>query len=318
MAPLFVCNPYEGSGTDLFSVADTRSFQRKQILLYEKGGGKNTKYFPGNFGYLETGASGANGLKDAMSLAVPNTCYSRSGVELRTGAVASVFDGFNTRFDIWEGAYKKESNNPAYAPAENVTRGVSGKACKEAADANAMGLPRDACHLSESCTDAGGRLGDGAWDFPTYLEVNHGSPTSVTINGTTFTINYSTRTVSPELPSRYEVYRWEIDTNRIPGSTGYGASTTPENGAPQCYSGGTPASIDRRVLRVAVLDCIALDEQYKISGSSAPPLPAKAFWQVFITEPIDSSSDAKIWGEMIGPVMTDKDPLAVETARVMR
>ncbi|MAK59541.1 MAG: hypothetical protein CMK09_01035 [Ponticaulis sp.] len=318
MAPMFVCNPVEDTGGNLFALGKTRSFQRRQVLLLEKGNGKDSTYFPGNFGYLEVGGSGASDLKDAMSLAKPNNCVSQDGVELRTGAVASVVDGFNTRFDIYEGSYKKESNNPAYAPAENVTRGVSGKACKESADPNAMGLPRDACHLTGTCTDADGRLGDGDWDFPTYLEVNHGAPVSVTINGTNFTINYATRKVSPELPSRYEVYRWEIETNRIPGSVGYGASTTPENGEPACYSGGTAAGVDRRVVRVAVLDCLALDEQYGINGSSAPPLPAKAFWQFFITEPIGSTSDMQIWGEMIGPVTNETDELAVETARVVR
>lgn len=318
MAPIFVCNPFEGSRVDLFTAAKSRSFQRQQLLMYEKGGGSTSKYFPGNFGYLETGGSGANDLKDAMSLVNPSTCFSRSGVELRTGAVASVTEGFNTRFDIYEGAYKKESSNPDYAPAENVTRGDSGKSCKEAVDPLAMGLPRDQCHLDGNCSDAGGRLGDGDWDFPTYLEVNHGSPPSVTINGTTFSINYSSRKVKPELPTRYEVYRWEIEEGRIPGSLGYGASTTPENGAGQCYSGGTPASTDRRIMRVAVLDCIALDEQYGINGGSAPPLPVKAFWKVFITEPMGSSTDAQIWGEMIEPVTTDNDELAVETARVMR
>ena len=318
MAPLFVCNPVEDTGGDLFALGKTRSFQRRQVLLMEKGNGKNSKYFPGNFGYLQVGGPGANDLKDAMSQVKPNNCVSQDGVELRTGAVASVVDGFNTRFDMYAGSYKKESNNPAYAPAVNVTRGMSGKACKESPDSNAMGLPRDDCHISGSCTEADGRLGDGDWDFPTYLEVNHGAPTSVTINGTTFSINYGTRTVSPELPTRYEVYRWEIDTNRIPGSPGYGVSSTPENGFPACYSGGTPASIDRRVIRVAVLDCMALDAQYGINGSSAPPLPATAFWQFFVTEPITSTSDMQLWGEMIGPVTTETDELAVETARVVR
>ena len=318
MTPLFICNPFEGSGTSIFDVADDRSFQRRQLLLFEKGGGKHSQYFPGNYGYLQTGGPGANELKEAMASSSPNTCYSRAGVELRTGAVASVVDGFNTRFDIYSGSYKNDRNDPNYAPAENVIRGVSGAACKESDDANAMGLPRDECHLNDSCTMAGGRLGDGSWDLPTYLEVNHGAPTSIIIGSETYSINYSSRTVSPELPTRYEIYRWEIDTGRIPGSSGYGASTTPENGVPQCYSGGSLAPVDRRVVRVAVLDCLALDSQYGINGSSAPPLPVTAFWKVFITEPIESKSNSQIWGEMVGPVVAGEDSLAVETARLMR
>ena len=49
MAPLFVCNPLEGSGTDIYSVAGSRSFQRRQLLIMTKGSGSDAKYFPGNF-----------------------------------------------------------------------------------------------------------------------------------------------------------------------------------------------------------------------------------------------------------------------------
>ena len=120
------------------------------------------------------------------------------------------------------------------------------------------------------------------------------------------------------LPRRYEVYTWEIDNNRIPGSASYPASTTPENGAPQCYTSGSPAGADRRVRKVAVLDCVALDEKYDISGSSAGVLPVKAFWKVFVTEPMPSSSENSIYGELIGPVDIKDEDRVVEVARVVR
>ncbi|WP_084419693.1 pilus assembly protein TadG-related protein [Henriciella litoralis] len=317
-APIFMCNPYENNPVqDLFDVAEDRSFRRRLVLMKDKGG-PSAKYYPGNFGYLQADESGAAALKDAMAVTEPELCYSREGVELRTGTVASVEAGFNTRFDIYTGTYATKKNDPEYAPAPNVTKGYSGTACSPEVDPLAMGLPRDQCFLTDSCTDLGGRLGDGDWDATSYFAINHGSPTSAVIAGQTFTFNYSTGTVSPEKPTRYEVYNWEIETSRIPGTPSYVSSTTPENGAPQCYTGSTPADSNRRILKVAVLDCMRLEEEYGISGASAGDLPVKAFWKVFVTEPMPDGSDSTIWGELIGPVDASDEARIVEVARVVR
>jgi hypothetical protein len=179
-----------------------------------------------------------------------------------------------------------------------------------------MGLPRDNCFASGTCPNLGGRMGDGVWDIVSYMQVNHGSPASATIAGVAYSFNYTARTVSPSpRPTRYEVYRWEIDNNKIPGQTGYGASTTPEVGTPRCYSGGAvPTEPDRRVLSVAVLQCQALDAQYGISGGSTPPVPATAFAKVFITEPMGSD----IWGELIGIFGNGVDSQARDQIEVRR
>lgn len=319
-APLFMCNPLEEAGIDIATAALDRSFRRRLMLMKGKSGkGKGAKYFPGNFGYLQPNENGASALTEALAAAEPALCYSKEeGVELRTGNVSSAAAGFNTRFDIFDGSFKSEKGNPAYAPAPNVTKGYTGSSCNSSADPSAMGLPRDECFYSDSCTDLGGRYGDGDWDVAAYMAVNHGSPTSITIGSETFTINYASGAVSPEKPSRYEIYSWEVDNNRIPGTPAYPASTTPENGAPQCYTGGSASGASRRVMKVAILDCIRLDEEYDINGSSAGRLPVSGFAKVFVTEPMGTGGDSIIWGEIIGLVSTQDEDRAIEVARVVR
>ena len=316
VAPLFVCNPFEGTGTSLEDALTQRSVRGRLIALKGKGGG--AKYFPGNFGYLEPpGNKGAAALREMFAHVAPDACFDARGVSLRTGAVNSAGQGLNVRFDMYEGALKKMSDDPNYPPAVKVTKGYTGGACKPSPDEDAMGLPRDRCFEAGNCPHMGGRMGDGDWDVVSYMAVNHGKPASATIAGVSYSFNYTAGTVAPATPpTRYEVYRWEIDNERIPGT--YAASKTPEDGAPRCYAGGTPSDTpDRRVLAVAVLDCQALDERYNISGGSAPPLPARGFVKVFLTEPMDGPDDT-IWGEMISILEWGRDAEVRDQVEVRR
>ena len=49
VAPLFTCNPYEGTSTIIFDAGKDPSFRRRLMAIKEKG----EQYFPGNYGYLE-------------------------------------------------------------------------------------------------------------------------------------------------------------------------------------------------------------------------------------------------------------------------
>ena len=317
-APLFVCNPFEGGSQTLEQALKDRSVRGRLVAFKSKGSG--AKYFPGNFGYLEPpGGKGADALRDMFGQVTPEACYDSAGVVLRTGAVNSASQGLNVRFDIYDGSFGKERNNPAFAPALNVTKGYVGNNCNQSPDAGALGLPRDKCFGTGSCTNMGGRMGDGDWDVVSYMSVNHGKPASLTISGVTYGFNYTTGTVTPSTPpTRYEVYRWEIDNDRIPGRTGYAASKTPEKGTPQCYSGGAlAAQPDRRLFPVAVINCQALEAQYGISGGSSPPLPVHGFDKVFLTEPMDGTADT-IWGEIVGMVEWGKDLVARDQVDVRR
>ena len=309
-APIFVCNPFEGTNTSIYAAMHYRDFRRRLVRFKTSGGG-NSQYGPGNYGFLDVGGGGASALRDAMAVDVPDICLSStSGVTTKPGNVASVHQGFNTRFDIYNGSFNSKKNDAAYAPAANVTKGYSytGNACNGAPNPLAFGLPKDDCFLTNSCPHMDGRMGGGAWDFVSYVEINHNAASQLNIAGTTYTFDYISHTVTPaNIPTRYEVYRWEIDNNSIPGAVSYGTSITPEEGTPQCHTNGaSTAPVDRRILYAAVLNCNAIEQNGGFSGRSGPH-PVETFVKVFVTLPMGQGNDSSIYGEIVGPVIEGED-----------
>jgi Flp pilus assembly protein TadG len=122
--PVFICNPYEtvGNTDDAAATAALRSnladpaVERKLIRM------DRTKTGPGHFGFLvpPDGCNGASCLKDWIAKAHPSTCYQTQSVDLNTGAMASVNDAFNVRFDMYGGSLKYSAD---YAPSVNVRKG---------------------------------------------------------------------------------------------------------------------------------------------------------------------------------------------------
>ena len=152
---------------------------------------------------------------------------------------------------------------------------------------------------------ASGQMGNGDWDFVGYVSQNHPGVTFATIGGTSYTINpNSGKSVPATPPSRYDVYRWEIETSRIP--------MAPANNTT------TPArpDIDRRVFTAAALDCQALDA----SGGmvAGRDLPVTGFVEVFLTEPVGSGSEPTIYGEVVGDALSGIENLAQERPEVVR
>jgi len=325
VAPVFVCNPYEDSETTLYEALEDRSVRRKQIQ-FKRPGGNSSQYGPGNFGYLDVfgghGQCNTSRLRDAIAIDVAPTCINQSsGVYLRTGNINSVRHAVNTRFDMYSGPFKNKKNDPAYAPAENVVKGYAGnKVCKLTENNSAMGLPRDTCFDDGSCTELGGRMGNGDWDFARYVRINHNYASSLHIAGTTYFFNHNNNTVTPsDIPTRYEMYRWEIDTNCVPGSITYGQANTPEEGLPQCHSGGpSQTDVDRRVLNVAVLNCGFIQENYGFNGASSGALPVDSFVKVFITQPMGKGQNNILYGEMIGQVVQGQDSVARDSVVLRR
>ena len=70
---------------------------------------------------------------------------------------------------------------------------------------------------------------------------------------------------------------------------------------------------DRRTFHGAILDCRALDQEYNISGGSAPPLPVTAYAKFFLSEPMDKN-DGTIWVELVD-VVEPGTPAAKEILR---
>lgn len=319
VAPIFMCNPAEGTDETIYEAMETAKFRRRQIKL-KTPGGRNAQYGPGNFGYVNIyGAAqncGASDLSDAMAIDVSPVCMSKStGIYLQPGNVASVRHGLNTRFDIYKGSFKKKRNDPRYAPAENVVKGYSKgrKVCSEAPDGNALGMPRDTAF-------ADGRIGNGNWDFVNYMKINHNYMRQITIENVTYRLNYNSNKSYPATPpSRYAMYRWEIDNNCVPGDITYGNGNTPEEGLPQCHTYGPSTTVeDRRIINVAVLNCGAIEESGVRMNGRTGPLPVETFVKVFLTEPMGKGQDNVIYGEVVGPVVQGQDAAAKDKVALAR
>src|SRR5262249_9995682 len=85
----------------------------------------NASYYAENYGFLDSPTLGSDELSLIDSLAVvrPAACFLQRGVNFRPGLVRSVREGFNVRFDIYEGAMSEKYNDSNYRPAQNVRKG---------------------------------------------------------------------------------------------------------------------------------------------------------------------------------------------------
>jgi hypothetical protein len=281
--PLAVCNPAEaisGAGASFNPAA----YFGRQILARAHGGG-GTSWAPGNFGFLDVPGygNGAGGLANALGTAAPNACF-KTAVTTEPGQTNGARAALNTRFDMYENPFFKNSkNDPNFPPAQNVTKGyntAAGNYCNSpqpadpATQPNFKKLPRDT-DLSEA-----NRFGNGQWMCAAYWQAVHPGVTAPAGCGN-----------SPGSPTssitRFEVYRYEIDNGLVPsGASGF------ENGQKSCSSQPPKApvnndlSTDRRVITMAVINCL----EHNIRGSST--VQPEAFLNGFLTEPVaDSPSD---------------------------
>jgi len=142
-------------------------------------------------------------------------------------------------------------------------------------------------------------IGNGVWYFDTYWSVEH--PTVTAPNGWSNT---------GTLPSRYVVYRYEVETagrlsDQSRGGSPYPPGTTPkEDGQPHCNTHQPPASVDRRILFNAIINCQALTASGVLGGGRNTNIPVAAFGKFFLIHPLDKgpASDAHIDAEFVGTV----------------
>lgn len=305
--PMFVCNPYEGTGISIFEAAEDEFEAGKQLRLTNPGGG-NGKFGPGTWGYLDpfsqNGATPAEYIKDQLAKDETDACYDSTGVRPRTGKIAGIDEAINVRFDMYKGQFKKPeyTEDNAFAPAANVTRGYAlsgkgnGNVCGATESELALGLPRDGSLSDDNY------IGAGTWDFVSYMALNHNMASPVYIAGTNYHIDYVTGTYSPSTPpSRYDVYRWEIDSDLIPGEGTYGdLALTAEEGRPVCHDlGAYQGDIDRRVITAAIVDCGEDGENIDEADKNSSNLPVVAFGRFFLTEPAGVDDQAQLHMEFI-------------------
>ena len=249
---------------------------------------------------------------ESLASVEPAACFRQDGVETKTGSTNSVHKAINVRFDLYAnglpGSWKSSSE---FRPAKNVTKGYlktggggggggGGNPCNVDLDTSsplkAMGFPIDSAIGSN-------RIGNGTWDFEAYWDLNHGNRDGVynaTSDGNT------TGWDNGNLPTRHDVYRWEIDNAAIPNKSSVGG----ENGNPGCSSATVTDDPDRRVIYAAVINCT----EHDLHGGSGDTIPALTFMKMFITQPMTklpgtghTDEDNTLYVEMIDIVKPGVD-----------
>jgi len=320
VTPLFVCNPFE---TDEMSYEQaTRSLQlaasnptvQRRLIRMRQNSGETGHYTPGDYGFLDSPTLGNTNaaLIDGLARLHRNACFRQRGVNVRPGRVPTASEGFNVRFDIYGGSMVGSRADSNYPPAENVRKGFVGGGLGEsscsaypgaywpigASPNQATGLPLD---FEWPYLD--GRMGNGNWDFATYWQVNHGSSgrPPPTAGGETAS--------NSNQPSRYRVYRYEIDQGYVDDPSPGG-----ETGTPACYSGGAlPGMPDRRVLQAAVVNCLNLSR----GESAMTNIPVAAFGKFFLTLPL-MPSQTDLYVEIVGLVVPGDGTPDFETVQLYR
>jgi Flp pilus assembly protein TadG len=212
--PLMMCNPAEPGSAIADALGGSNKFgdflkanprwTRAQYRI--KWIGPGASFGPGTFGLLEPMISpkpGAKGIEDELALNIPSFCVTLNGAtidpDIRTGQAATVVDGLNVRFDIFEGNWKSEKNSAAYPPAPNVTKawgkkaggGGGGNPCNvepKNADhdptSDYQALPRDPCFTNSglaNCFPFDGTIdkysalygANNGYSLYDYFRVNH-------------------------------------------------------------------------------------------------------------------------------------------------
>ncbi len=321
--PLFMCNPTEtvanpGQPVDWTNLAGKQALLKAQAneSNTQQGSGNNAAWAPGDFGLLQTPAGNGNtAIAEQLGTTQPLGCND-GAVDLGPGQ-KNVAQGLNVRFDMYAQHFENKKNDPLFAPSMTVVKGIRKDGSQWVEDPDYVKLGRDSCFASGTCS-ANDRLGNGVWDFTTYWNSNHR------------TKNAGPLPVPPQLagnPTRYAVYRYEMEQNQIPNKpsgNNPAPRTLAEEGHPAEWNGSpltltcgafpspsdpncdTPEEVydnyDRRLLIVAAVNCIA---NSALLGGAASDIPVDSYAQVFVTEAMkddNGNSNKEVWAEMVGPV----------------
>ena len=305
--PLMFCLPSDWE--DTLDIGD---------LILLRSGGKSAAWGPGDFGFIDLDlfddpngvCADEGGNKLACLIAAQEgitACVNTDGtIELEPGQKVGITNAaLNVRFDIFRSVLNGEKNNPDFAPAPNVIKGIKpkgGGACiqgNEELTGDTMGLPRDTC--MPNC----GRFGDGVWDRQAYLNANHDLDGDPATPATDAHLPVLTGDDAVFASTRYGMYLREIAyANSNPHSdTGNGPYSIldpdlSENGRPQCSSQMSNDPL-RRVVVAAGVDCAA-----NPIGGAASGIPVERYLAMFLTEPVGDDAGSPpsfdIHGEFLG------------------
>lgn len=290
VTPLMFCLPNTGY------TADSNIGNMIQL----RSGGNNSAWGPGNFGFLDITRSGAGqsgpcaGLPEAQQyrcllggIDVVDQCYGvPGGVDTLPGQRVGLANAaMNTRFDMYNGAIGQAANDPLFAPAPNVIKGIVGRGANAACVGNNPIVSPDTASMpKDSCLGAGcGRFGDGDWNAGRQVYVN---------------TNYGGVDPHPSATTRWAYYNAEIKAAGGPSGTGNILTGLSETGRPTCspHQSNDP---ERRVVIAAGIDC----DTNEIRGS-ATGVPVQEYFRLFLTEPVGADSGPNpnfdIWAEIVG------------------
>lgn len=186
----------------------------------------------------------------------------------------------------------------------------------EIAAVSPMGYPRDICHafsIVGACTR--GIIGSGLWDRYAYFR-SHSltTPANYSVDSTSFN-GFLMNTFGTTTPTRFQVYQYEMAnaaTRLQPVAVGSRTSSaTPVCNQPGVQPG--PNQIDRRVLSVAVVNCVAEGIKGKTSG-----VEVTKHIDVFLTEPTvprERTEIADIYVEIVGESANAADGNNIQTVK---
>ncbi|MDD9709353.1 pilus assembly protein TadG-related protein [Seohaeicola sp. SP36] len=328
VTPLFICNPFEEDNIDFGTAFERGDLHGRLIRLHPRG---QDTASPGNFGFLQViGANdnttaSANAIRSVFAGETNPTCYDSRRVNTKPGGATSISQGFNVRFDIYEGTFSNNNQIRRYPPATNVRKGYVVDPSPGSGNLNycsarrvdtdeldwALPFPDNVVMDPPSEGAAGAFVGSTeVWDINEYWRVNH-TQSSLPLD--------LVSSFSGRQPSRYDVYMYEIAQGAGVGGIqdlSWGdnnpnlptASTTGsrESGVPMCYNSVgagnpnnpvTPIEItqDRRVMFAAILDC----DEYLGPGSNPNGIPVNTFASIFLVNPMEGGGSGTIDVEII-------------------
>ncbi len=326
--PLMICNPSEANG----NVGAPFTAVPGQLVQLKTSGGDG-QWAPGNFGLLDPpqGNQGAAAVVENLASSSPTGCFTTS-VDLRTGSVSNpISKGLNVRFDMYEnpGFGGNQKSEPQFKPASNVIKGKyrsgSNFVDYSGATPNGRGMPRHACFVAGDCSTvaasenwpnerfqppADSNLGAQQAFWSDYWATNH--------PGQNFSTEYATIDSDGDgVITRLEMYNWENGAGGIPvgdvdgdGTPGEdpddstaNSSASGENGNPTHYNGSEQPDAARRLMPVAVLNCIA---NGPLNGNTNG-VPVTAFAKMFLTHAAEDGAEQTIYAEVVGVLQPGVD-----------
>lgn len=299
MQPLMICNPFElpdGTTTDYLMNPDLVG-----MGLRIKQSGKTGAWEPGNFGLLDLpedalyNLSGANAVQAALEASEPLGCYAVDTLTTAPGnKTAAVQKGINVR---WGLPLSDSTADPSVnEPAPNV-----------------MNYYQDDVMIDDPLLSSG----NGVWNLSGYWALNHpGVPLPLDLTGA----------------SRYQIYLFEqgVDFWKGNGKKTTAIATEPadagsnwkkiaasdypdagiipayptdvnnndRDGFPPEYQPVSPQGYKRRLMKIAVVNCI----EHDFNGLASIPGDG-VFIEYFLTQQAGTSSEgAAIYGELVGGI----------------